>query len=234
MGMTEMNSIFVRRAVAFAAAGAFWFSLTAAVPAQEASKRWSATGGIGVQYDDNVTTDETDNSSNKADKALLLDFGLAYKALDTPALGLEIGYDFSQSLFEDLTDFDLTTNSLSVSAEREIGDYDAGFNYIYTRTLLGGKDFLSTNNLSPTLGYAVNERWYIAARYNYVNKNFITNDPRDAHQNSGTVDNFLFFMQGKAYVSLGYKAEDEDTDGDEFDYFGHFLNANVKMPIPIP
>ncbi len=165
----------------------------------------------------------------------VLEAGGIYKPQFGERWGLELGYDFSQTLYEDQTSFDLQSHTVSGSVEDEINGFDTGFIYLYSRTKLGGDDFLGLHSLTPTLGYALHDRWYVSLRYNHINKDFIasSNDGRDASLNSGTIDNFLFFMDGKAYVSLGYKAEDENTDDTEFDYFGHFFHAKLKMPIPM-
>ena len=40
-------------------------------------------------------------------------------------------------------------------------------------------------------------------------------------------------MENKAYVSLGYRAEGENAQAAQFDYFGHFFHARLKTPIPV-
>jgi len=34
-------------------------------------------------------------------------------------------------------------------------------------------------------------------------------------------------------VLLGYQFEYENTTGAEFEYLGHFLNTNIKLPVPL-
>jgi opacity protein-like surface antigen len=206
-----------------------------AVADDAAAKPWNLSGSAGFQYDDNVTTEETDTTSNLSDKAAVIEISGSYRPEAGKNVGLELSYDFSQTLFEDLTDFDLQSHLISGSIENEINGYDVGLNYLYGRTLLGGDDFLSMHSVTPTLGRSVNDRWYVSLRYNYQNKDFISasNDGRDGTLNSGTIDNFLFFMDGKAYLSLGYQAEDENTDDDELDYFGHIFHARLKLPVAV-
>lgn len=203
--------------------------------AAQQQKRWSVFGGLGFEYDDNVTTDEIDNTSNLSDTALLIDFGGTYRPAFGDAYGLEVGYDFSQSLHEDLDDFDLQTHSLSASVEREVSSWDLGLTYLYSRTFLGGDDFLGIHSLTPTAGRSITDRWYLSLRYGFQAKDFIQsrNDPRDALNNGLTLDNFIFFDQSRSYLSLGYRIEDEDTDGDQFDYTGHFLHARAKLRVPV-
>lgn len=199
------------------------------------NKSWSLSGSVGFQYDDNVTTDEIDNTSNLSDTAAVIEALVSYRPDMGKKFGLELSYDFSQSLYQDLSSFDMQSHLFSASIENEYKDYDIGLNYLYGRTFLGGDDFLSMHSITPTLGRSMTDTWYVSLRYNYQNKDFITgsNDGRDADFNSGTIDNFLFFMGGKGYFSFGYQAEDENTNSDEFDYFGHIFHARLKLPVPL-
>ncbi len=209
---------------------------SAAVAAEgDDERRWTIFAGAGIQFDDNVTTDEIDATSNQSDKAAVFEASGSFKPRLGQKLGLEVGYDFFQSLYEDLSDFDLQSHNISASVEREIWEIDSGLNYLYARIFLGGDDFLGLHSATPTLGYSVTSRFYVNLRYNYQNKDFTSsvNDGRDANTHSGTIDTFIFFLDAKGYLSLGYRAEDENTASDEFDYFGHFLHARLDAPIPL-
>ncbi len=196
-------------------------------------KRWSLSASAGFQYDDNVTTDEIDVSTNLRDTAFVFEAAAAYKLLQGEPVDLEIGYDFFQSFFDDQTDFDLHSHTVSLTAEKEVGEIDTGLTYLYTRTLLGGKDFLGIHSVTPSLGYAFAPTWYTNFSYNYQDKNFISDNDRDADLNALGFNSFVFFMDSKAYVSFGYRIENEDTESTEFDYLGHFLHLKVKTPLPI-
>ncbi len=230
-GVTETR--IAARVCAAAVVALFAASLIGGAQAQQ--KRWTVTGSVGFEVDDNVSTDELDNNSSLSDKALLIDLGGTYKPRFGDAYGLELGYDFSQSVHEDLSDFDLQTHSLSATVEREIAPWDLGFTYLYSRTFLGGDDFLGIHSLTPSVGRSVTDRWYVSLRYGLQIKDFIQNrnDARDAVNNGLTVDNFIFFDQSRSYISVGYRIEDENTDGDAFDYVGHFLHVRAKLRLPI-
>ena len=196
-------------------------------------KRWKLGASVGYQYDDNVTTDEIDVSSNLQDTAFVFQANASYKLLQGEPVGLEAGYDFYQSLYDEQSDFDLQSHTLSLYAEKEISGVDTGLLYLYTRSLLGGDDFLGIHSVTPSVGYAFTPRWYANFSYNFQDKNFITNNDRDATLHGLGMNNFLFFMDGKAYLSFGYRIESEDAKGPEFDYLGHFFHAKVRTPIPL-
>ncbi len=231
VGVTENRMM--KRVCAAAVVALFAAGLAGGAQAQQ--KRWTVTGSLGVEIDDNVSTDEVDNNSNLSDEALLIELGGTYKPQFGDAYGLELGYDFSQSLHEDLDEFDLQTHSLSATVEHEIAPWDLGFTYLYSRSLLGGDDFLGIHSLTPSVGRSVTDRWYVSLRYGLQVKDFVQtgNDARDAVNNGLTFDNFIFFDQSRSYISVGYRIEDENTDGDRFDYVGHFLHVRAKVRLPI-
>ncbi|MCP5373260.1 MAG: outer membrane beta-barrel protein [Hyphomicrobiales bacterium] len=202
-------------------------------PDQE--KRWTAKGSLGVQYDDNVTTDDIDSTSNKSDVAAVIELGGTYSPAFGDPVGLELGYDFSQSLYQDLTDFNLQTHALSANVDYEVSGLDLGLNYLYARTFLGGDDFLGLHSVTPTVGRLVTDRWYVSLRYNYQNKDFIgaANSGRDSNVNSVTFDNFVFFMDGQAHLSFGYRLEGENAASREYDYLGHFFHLRWRSPLPV-
>lgn len=196
-------------------------------------KRWAIDTRLGVQYDDNVTTDEVDNVSNLSDDALVFDFSGTYKAYSGPEGNVEFGYDFSQSLYDDLTDFNLQSHIASVALDRSIGAIDAGLLYLYSRTLLGGDDFLGIHSIAPSAGYSVLPELYLSGRYNFQDKNFIGDSGRDARQHAASLDSYYFFYDSRAFINAGYRVEDENTENDEFDFLGHFFHLRLKTPIPI-
>ncbi|MBT5051077.1 MAG: outer membrane beta-barrel protein [Rhodospirillaceae bacterium] len=232
---TRISVIFHRTATAMAAACILAMTVQSATAQNNGQKPWSVSGSLGVQYNDNVTTDETDTTSNQSDKSLQLELGGLYKPKVGEKYGLELGYDFSQSIFEDLTDFNLQSHALSMGIEREYSGIDTSLTYLYVHTFLGGDNFLGLHSLTPSVGYSVNDFWYASGRYSYQNKDFksAANNNRDSDVNSFTLDNFLFFMEGKGFVSLGYRIEGEDTQDIELDYLGHYFHARIKSPIPV-
>ncbi|NQU61614.1 MAG: hypothetical protein HQ512_10840 [Rhodospirillales bacterium] len=204
-------------------------------PALGAEKKnpWKAKISFGVEFDDNVNTSQTDNNSGQGDKAGIMEFSTSYKLIDEKKFGLEAGYDFFQSLYQDLDDFDLHSHSLSLFANGEVQGLDLNAYYGYSRTLLGRNDFLGLHNFQPSVGYSVTPQWYVTAGLNYQNKNFVTVNTRDANLYAALFDSFYFFNNAKSFVKVGYKIENENTRDSEFDYLGHYLNAEFKTPLDI-
>ena len=207
---------FADRTLAWVVVGAMTLAVGAA-HAAEAKKPWKLTASAGIQFDDNVNTSSLDNTTGSGDKAAVLEFSAEYKVLDSKALGLEISYNFSQSLYEDLSDFDLHSHTGSLFADREVAGYNVSAFYGYTRTLLGGFHFLELNNFQPSVGRLVTDNWYVNLAYNYQNKKFINANERDSNLNAGEITNFIFFNKSKSFVKLGYRFEEENSPAAQFD-----------------
>ncbi len=195
-------------------------------------KPWSLAFSTGFEYDDNITVSELDLTTELDDFSYLFEFAGAYKFQITPKFALEAGYDFFQSLYDDLSAFDLQSHIFSLNGSYEIQGLDLGLLSMYNRTTLGAADFLEIYSTSPSVGFSVTDTWYATVHYSYKNTNFFNLPERDA-QNHGTgLSNFIFFLDGQAMLLLGYQFEYEFTTGSEFEYLGHSLNAGVKLPVP--
>ncbi len=161
---------------------------------------------------------------------LLLAGAILLGASAGPAMADET--DTPPNLSRNLTSSDRQFNLVSGSLKNEIDGYDVGLKYLYGRSSRRSDNFVSIRSFTPTLGRSVTDSWYVSLRYTY---DFIgaDNDGRDGRMNSGTIDSFLFFMDGKAYLSLGYQAEGENTSRDELDYFGQIFHARLKLPVAV-
>ena len=69
-------------------------------------RAWSLSASAGLQYDDNVTIDEVDQTSEVGDEALLLGLSASYRLPVGAPWTLEAGYDFSLTDYRDLSQFD--------------------------------------------------------------------------------------------------------------------------------
>ncbi len=187
----------------------------------------------GVEYDDNVTVSDVDFTSAEQDEAALFDVSIAYQAYKSADTEVEIGYDFSQSLYSSLTEFDLQSHTGSLYASRDFGNVDGDFGYRYTYTSLGGTKFLESHTISPAVSFTTLPQWYHRITYSFQDKNFFQDNDRDADQHAIASDNYYFFMDSKAYALLGGKLVNEDTSGAQFEYFGYYFNAGLSMPLEI-
>ena len=206
------------------------------IPALGNDEGFSLSVKAGAEYDSNITISETDVTTNQGDIAALIDVALAYKTKANENISLEFGYDFSQSLYETETGFNMQNHGFTANADTEVNGFDLGLAYGYYNIGLGGNAFMSMHTLNPNIALFFGEGSYIRADYTFLKKSFVELDTRDANSHSIGAS-FYQFMKGGSFFNLGLGYEKENTLSDEFDYAGlntsfsyvHKLTLNEKQ-----
>ncbi len=196
-------------------------------------KPWWITSGVSLKFDDNVILEEQDTVSEEQDLAVTYEFGLGARYNFFENASFQMGYDFSQTLWHKLSQFDYQSHYFSASTSYASGDWDADLSYGFNYSLLERSDFIAFHNISPRLGFVPQPNLYTSVSYSYSIKNFIASNTRDGDNHSGSLSQFLFFMENKAYALLSYGLDLEDTQDPEFDYIGHSASAALRVPGPL-
>jgi len=218
------------------AAGLFAAAALSLAPASvlaENSKRWSLDLKAGAQYDDNVTVEQTDQTTGIADTSGVIEASVGYKLVKTDTSELAVGYNFSQSLHAKQSNFDLQSHSGSLSGSSKISGVTLGGSYYFYHLLLGGNDFLNMQLATPSISGFVAPNLLVRGSYNYFDKNFKTANSHDATNQRPGIDAMYFFDKSKAYISLGGNYEVESAVGPEYDYKGYAATAALKLPLPV-
>lgn len=191
-------------------------------------KPWSLSARAGAEYDSNVTVSETDIQTGESDVAAIFEVEGAFEIEPMADTTLEFGYDFFQSLYADLGQFDIQSHSLSAILDHEFGSFDAGLSYRFNTSSLGGNGFLDIHSIAPTVSFFLTDAVFLNLGYSYLDKNFKTDNARDAKQDSVAATTYYFFNEAQSFVSFGARFEWEGARGDEFDYDGYTLSARYK------
>jgi len=197
------------------------------------SKRWYLSVNAGLEYDDNVTVSEVDNTTGLKDVAAAFDLSAAYQIYKTGSSEIELGYDFYQSLYSDLSDFDLQSHMFSAIASSEFGGIDGTLSYSFNYLKLGGESFLKIHSIMPSIGFSLFDNMYHTLSYNYKDKEFTNNAARNADDNAVGLDNYYFFKDGHSYGYLNLRLEDENTVDPQFDYGAYYITIGAKSTLPI-
>jgi tetratricopeptide (TPR) repeat protein len=195
-------------------------------------KSWWITAGMSWQYDDNVTVEEQDILVDEQDMALNYELGFGTRLAINKNASFELGYDFSQSLWDKLPEFDYQSHYFSTSAAYAFGDWDADLSYGFNYSFLDRGDFIAMHNITPRLGFVPKPNLYTSASYSFSRKNFLSDNARDGVNHAWSLTQFIFFMENKAYALISYGLDLEDTEDPEFDYIGHSALAAVRLPGP--
>lgn len=204
-------------------------SVVSPVGAAEESPFSLRIGG-GIEYDDNITVDETDVTTNLSDESLVIDGGVAFRTGSEKSVKLEVGYDFYQTLHEDLTAFDIQMHGLYGRLAKTIGGADAALDYRYTNISLGGAGLIEMHSVRPNVGFLVGTKFYALLSYEYQDRDNKLTNARDADQHAGSVGGIVLFGEGRT-LNLAYKLVRENAIGPEFDYWGHVGDIGFKTPL---
>ena len=196
-------------------------------------KPWWVTAGMSLQYDDNVILETQDTVSEEGDLSLSYVFGLGTRLALSENSSFQISYDFYQSLWETLEQFDYQSHYFSTSTSYASGNWDGDLTYGFNYSLLDRNDFMAFHSITPRLGFLPKPNLYTSLSYSYSLKNFIADNIRDGDNHSWSLSQFLFFMENKAYAYLSYSLALEDTQDPEFDYLGHTASVGLKVPGPL-
>lgn len=219
-----------RAAAVLVAAGVV--GVAPAAVADGKSKDWSLDLSAGLKFDDRVTVDETDASA-ASDTAVVLELDAAYKVVNESDTRVEVGYEFYQSIYSDLSAFNWQEHNPKISAWTKVGGMKLGLSYGYTHALLDGAYYFGQHEVTPSLSTYLSDDMQLILSYRYYDKNYDTiDDARDATGHQPNADLYVYFSENRrGYVSFGAGYTDEDTAGPEYDYSGFVGRAAVQVPI---
>ena len=172
----------------------------------------------GFSLNDNVAINELDLMSGNGDVAAKFSAKARYKQGLGDYTKIDLSYRFSQTLYEDFTEFDLQSQLITARLERDAGKQKYGVNYSRAKSDLGGDDFLNLDQISPFTSRFISKKAYIRGTYSYTRKEIDDVEDRDADTHKVSADVYYFLDGLRQYFILGYAYGDENADADPFDY----------------
>lgn len=183
------------------------------------------TLGAGLQYDDQVTVDELDQTLKVGDAAATLDLDLGFEKRFGQGTDLDLGYSLAQKSYFDLSEFDLQIHNLSVDLKQNFENFDVGLRSYAVHARLANEGLLDFQHFSPYFTTFVTDRAYLRTSYFFRNKEFPDNPDRDGDVHAADADVYYFLDGTRNYFVVGVRFEREDTRAPEFDFDGHRLEA---------
>ncbi len=202
--------------------------------AAAAASPWSARIGLGGRYDSNVAILDIDTRAGAGDWYAQIEFGGAYTwNPDDSDSRVRVGYDLTQSLYNDFDDFNLRTHRGALDASHDLGVFTGGFLGNFVHASLDDSKFLVFRQYSPYVSRLFGSRLFLRGAYAYTEKDFAGNPLRDsdAHQFSG--DAFVFLDGLNTYLVFGYRHDRESAVADWFDYVGNRYSAQLVRRIQV-
>lgn len=184
--------------------------------------------GAGIEYDSNVAILEVDASTGVGDAAMLLEFGVAYDRPAEAKLDVGAGYDFSETMHEDFSAFDVRIHRGSANLAYDLGRFDVGASLQHAEASLDGTAFMELTQLSPFVSRLVGRRLFLRFAYTDADKAFDDSGARDATSSSFSGDAYVFVNGLNTYLILGYRYDDEDAGAAELDYSGRRIGVQLS------
>ena len=179
------------------------------------------TLAAGLQYDDNVTVDELDETSNISDVAAVFDFDADYKKRFDQGTDLRVGYSLAQRTFFEESEFDLQIHNGKFGLKQNFDSFDIGADFYTIHARLDRDGLLNIQQLTPYFTTFLTDKLYLRSSYRYQDKSFKSNKDRNAHTHAIDNDLYYFLDSTREYFVAGYRFENEDTRADRFDYNAH-------------
>ncbi len=199
----------------------------------KAGAKWEFEASSGIEYDSNVSVIQLDTNTAKDDFAALIDASLSLTLPMGAATELRAGYDFSQSLHFDFTNFDIQSHRASAGIGHDFGPVTFDVDYNFAHASLGRKGFLDLNRLTPALSGFLGRKVFLRLAYDYTDKNFLNQTARDATTNAVGVSLYYFLDGTRSYLTTSYRYKDENATAAEFDYRGHELRLRYTRDLPV-
>ena len=186
-------------------------------------------GAVGIEHDDNLTVSQTNLSTGIGDFAGTFDAAIEIEVLRDEPLGLTLGYDFFQSLHQDLEQFDLQINEPQVEIYGSLGRVQSSLAYTYRRESYRGRNYLDSHILD--LEFTLCGRWNSCALLGgeFERMRFDLIPGRDANRYTLLIGEQTFLWQGLVAVSLRWEPQWQDATGDFFDYDAQIVSAGITV-----
>ena len=181
-------------------------------------KRFSAEVSAGLEYSSNVSIDELDVVSDTSDIAALLGFELGYELDITSKTSFDIEYSFSQTIHEELDQFNLLTHFGRANLSQDLGRVGVGLSYRYLDASLDGPESMNYRQAAPYLTALFGKTIFVRAEYGHADKEFDVDLGRDAEVESFGTDWFYFLGSPRNYFLVGYRNDQHDAISTEYVY----------------
>jgi len=205
---------------------------------------WSVRADAGFEYDSNVvlapddsTIKETRGISDEADGRFRVDLGGRYRVGTGGPLSLTLGYDFSQSIHFNLTQYDLQGHVFRAEVTAPWRGVELGVTGDYEFYALDYRSYLQQGSGTPWVTFFEGETgatrlYYSLGGHDYLRAPF---EPYlDSLHQAGGIRQLYLPSRGGGLLSLGYQLDYDDpvsSSGAEFKYLGHQFELTYARPL---
>ncbi|MDF1553779.1 MAG: surface lipoprotein assembly modifier [Deferrisomatales bacterium] len=185
-----------------------------------AERRFRFYGRLGAGYDDNVrlSPGDEDLAAKEGDAYLQAYLSGRYDLVRGDVTTFGVGYNHSQTVYEDLTEFNLIGATPNLYAQVRHRALTYGFRYLPSFYWLDGDTYLQRHQLRPELQWKLGKRVVSLLAYAYERDDYQSDDGRDGDAHLGSLDLVYGFGGRTTFLRLGgtYKSRSADSPDQEY------------------
>jgi hypothetical protein len=184
---------------------------------------------LGAEYNSNISIEELDLNSSVSGTLANIELLTEYRYNLSDTTSFRLGYDFSQTLHQDLTEFNFQSHGVSAGFENQFSDLTTSIDYSYYDTKLDDEGLLSIAIFTPAISYMLNNNLLVRFDYNFIEKEFNEFFVRNAETNKSTISAYYFFNGAKSYAKISLSDSKEDADSRQLDFEESIINMSIKL-----
>ena len=197
---------------------------------------FSGSGYVGYRHDSNVSVSELDTNSNVDDSAVQSKALLKVSVKPTDKWENELSISQANTKYQTLSEFDLGLTTLSASTKYTLDFAKLGAHYYHASAKLDGHDFLTYQQYGSSAGKLVGQRAYLRISSDLIDKKF-ENTPEDTPiRDSEAVavrSDLFYFFEGEDFFQIALKYQNEDAQGNAFDFTGKGIDLAYTYPFAV-
>ncbi len=199
---------------------------------QKSAKPWRASFRAGASIDDNVTLTNINLTSGAGDLLTFYSFSGGYFWEPIETFRLEAGYDFFQSIYDSLHQFDLRIHSGYVGAAKTFDDVEVKAGYTFNFIRLAGLEFEYIHTFNTGVSFDIMDGWFVDISYFLSAKKFLDIPQRDGHNHSLRISNYFTLNDEGGLAWVAYAPEGEVTRDPQVSYVAQNLSVGAQNPVP--
>ena len=212
---------------------------------RERRRNYRLYGALAFLYDSNVILAPNDGSfdtvlgiSRQGDGGVILTAGGTYVPWRNDTVEVSVGYEFYQSLYFHLSDFDLQDHRPSAQIAATAGPFRLGLYSRYDYYLLSTDSFMQEVDALPWVALPEGEFGRTEAFYRFRFRDFFQSlfaSPLDGTNNSGGIRQVFYLPFWEAEAILGYRFDQEEptnSEGEVFAYNGNEVSTGIAATLP--
>lgn len=186
------------------------------------------------QYDDNVPFEPADQDlyTDEADWAGIGQLSAQYHFIKTPSFTAGLGYAHYQSLYRDLTEFNLIGSTPNLFASVALSRFRFNLSYLPTYFWIDSKDYLMRHKFQQDTIWRITPAFNSRLSLQYSADNHFVSPDRSGATLTGAGDLYYVFSSRKDSLFCGIQYELKTADHPDYEY--HAGDAKIGMVISLP